>query len=351
MKKIIFIILTIFVNFCYNTNNVMADTIKNNKNDWYLGSKIGWSQYDNLLGYSIKKGDSSKINKIGSGFFLGYKENRYLNFELGYDWLGLISRNHKNLINLFRAQGIQLSTKIICPIIGNLDIYSRLGAIITRIDVKNNNHYNYFYNATPLLSLGSEYKINNSWSSRLEYQFTRKIGSNDVIGQETNNSMLVFGLSYSFDKHKSSKLIDKIFFEKLSNNRFNIKSKIFFKFNDFTLQNHSKEILNQIAHRIKLINYHINLTKVAGFADFIGRKKYNFSLSNKRANMVSKYLISQGVLKDILFIESLGSVRSEDNINCKQLKNYKLLKKCLESDRVVEIDISGYYHNLLEFLY
>ncbi|QJC29927.1 porin OmpA [Enterobacteriaceae endosymbiont of Plateumaris sericea] len=345
MKKIVIVIATIFISFFYNINNVIADTVKNNKNNWYLGSKIGWSQYDNLLGFSsINPKDFSKINKLGSGLFLGYKENRYLNFELGYDWLGLISHHYKNTTNSFKAQGIQLSTKISYPIFGNLDLYSRLGAIITRIDVKNNyNFYDYFYNATPLMSLGGEYKINNNWSSRLEYQFTRKIGDNDMVGQETNNSMLVFGLSYFFNKHKPAKIINTILYKRLSNNRFNIKSNIFFKFNDSTLQEQSKRTLDSIIKRLKTINYQNNAIHIVGFTDFIGKKKYNLSLSKKRANIVSEYLVSKGILKKYLFIQGLGSIRSEDNTDCKKFNNYQLLKNCLESDRMVEIDISGFY--------
>ncbi|QJC29485.1 OmpA family protein [Enterobacteriaceae endosymbiont of Plateumaris pusilla] len=345
MKKIVIVIATIFISFFYNINDVIANTIKNNKNNWYLGSKIGWSQYDNLLGFNTNPKDFLKINKLGSGLFLGYKENRYLNFELGYDWLGLISRKYKNSTNLFKAQGIQLSTKISCPIYGNLDLYSRLGAIITRIDVKNLiTNYNYFYSATPLISFGSEYKINNNWSSRLEYQFTRKIGNDDIVGQETNNSMLVFGLSYFFDKSKPAQIFDKIFYKKLSNNRFNIRSDLFFKFNDFTLQEKSKQTLNKIIYRLNTINYPNISIHIVGLTDFIGKKKYNLSLSKKRANSVSEYLISKGILKKYIFVQGLGSIRSSQNIFCKKLNNYKLLKKCLESDRIVEIDITGFYH-------
>ncbi|QJC28597.1 OmpA family protein [Enterobacteriaceae endosymbiont of Plateumaris consimilis] len=345
MKKIVIIVFTVFISFCYNINNVIANTVKNN---WYLGSKIGWSQYDNLLGFSNTEKNDSKVNKLGSGLFIGYKENNILNFELGYDWLGLVSHKQKNLINLFQAQGIQLSAKIICPIYGSLDFYSRLGAIVTRIDVKKNNHTEYFYNATPLLSLGGEYKLNNSWSSRLEYQFTKEIGNNDIIGQETNNSMLVFGLSYLFNKHKSTEIIDKIFVKRLNNQRFHLKSKIFFKYDDFTLQNRSKMMLNQVVHKLKFIQYQNHYAYIIGYADFIGKKQYNLSLSKKRSDIVSKYLILQGIPEKHLYIQGLGSTKSENHTNCKKIKNYKLLKKCLASDRVVEIDITGYYAHLLK---
>ncbi|QJC28145.1 OmpA family protein [Enterobacteriaceae endosymbiont of Plateumaris braccata] len=348
MKKIVTIIFTVFIGFCYNINNVIADTIKN---DWYLGSKIGWSQYDNLLGYSTKEQDDEKVNKLGSGLFIGYKENEILNFELGYDWLGLVSYTEKNLTNLFKAQGVQLSAKMICPIYGGLDLYGRLGAIVTRIDVQDTNNIRYYYNATPLFSFGSEYKLNNNWSSRLEYQIARKIGDSYFLGKETNNAMLVFGLSYSFDKHKPTELIDKIFVRRLSNRRFHLKSKIFFKYDDFNLQNKSKMMLNQVAHKLKFIEYKNHFAHIIGYADFIGKKKYNLSLSKKRSDIVSKYLILQGVSGNYLYVQGVGSIKSENNTDCKKLKNYKLLKQCLASDRVVEIDITGSYANLLKPLF
>jgi outer membrane protein OmpA-like peptidoglycan-associated protein len=68
---------------------------------------------------------------------------------------------------------------------------------------------------------------------------------------------------------------------------------ILFAFNSAKLENSSKQVLNGIATYLKK-NAAIKLA-VEGHCDIVGRADYNLVLSQKRANAVKAYLVSNGV--------------------------------------------------------
>ncbi|QJC31626.1 outer membrane beta-barrel protein [Enterobacteriaceae endosymbiont of Donacia tomentosa] len=354
MKKKTFIIIIIIM--IIGVNNSFANAYFNKNNSyWYLGSKLGLSKYNNLnlFGNDIDNENYNEINKLGSGFFLGFQENRFLSFEIEYDWFGKLIKNinESNIINIFQSEGIQLTTKITYPIIENLDIYTRFGNIITRTkNIQKNKEQkinSIFFNASPILAIGSEYKTNNNWFYRFEYQWIHKIGDNKNLGQETSNSMFVLGLKYSFHNqdYYSSKRIPHHFkkYKNNNHNNINLKSRVYFKFDDFRLQIKGKKILNKLIiqanknkRKQKIYNRKI---LILGHYDFFGNKKYNFLLAQKRINSIINYLYHKNIhlKKKNISIKILGNKKI--NKNCNRIRNFNLLKKCLYLDRYVEISI------------
>ncbi|UKT62407.1 OmpA family protein [Pedobacter mucosus] len=62
--------------------------------------------------------------------------------------------------------------------------------------------------------------------------------------------------------------------------------------------------LNKLADEVKENNYALSLS---GHTDSIGRYKYNWVLSDKRANSIKEYLVSKGVKADRIVTTPFGS--------------------------------------------
>ncbi|QJC32048.1 OmpA family protein [Enterobacteriaceae endosymbiont of Donacia versicolorea] len=366
MKKItIFFVIMIITNICNITN------AESNNNYWYFGPKIGWSQYNNikLLGKDIDNQTYTHFNNISPGFFFGYQENNFLSFEMGFDWLGIIRKNiqNQNINNFFESKGLQLSTKIKIPIFKKLYLYSRFGGFFAKTINKQNNSNNTkinqsYYSVSPLFALGGEYKINKNWSSRLEYQWIKDIGNKNIndLGQKTNNSILSISILYKFvNTHQYNLPSIKNFIDNIRNKKNhnydnkNLVSKVFFNFDDFNLRKETKKTLDKIINNNKKNHKKFSNTEllILGHSDYLGKKNYNVSLSKKRAKKVIEYLIfktKKNAFYKKITVKGLGSLPI--NKKCINIKNYKLLKKCLVLDRYVEIKFVK-YHKIYKFYF
>ncbi len=112
-----------------------------------------------------------------------------------------------------------------------------------------------------------------------------------------------------------------------------ISAEKLFGFDKSKLQEGSKPILDEAAAKIKA-NPDIELVLVTGHTDRIGSTAYNQKLSERRANQVKDYLVSQGVEAGRL--HAVGKGESEPVSTCKGIKGKKLIE-CLAPDRRVVI--------------
>ena len=106
-----------------------------------------------------------------------------------------------------------------------------------------------------------------------------------------------------------------------------------FGFDKSKLQDGAKPILDETAAKIKA-NPELKAVIVTGHTDRIGSEAYNQKLSEKRANIVKEYLVSQGV--DSAIISSVGKGETEPVEACKGVKGKKLIS-CLAPNRRVVI--------------
>lgn len=111
-----------------------------------------------------------------------------------------------------------------------------------------------------------------------------------------------------------------------------------FGFDKAKLQDGAKPILDEAAAKIKA-NPELKAVIVTGHTDRIGSDAYNQKLSERRANIVKEYLISQGV--DASIIEAVGKGESEPVVQCKGNKATKKLISCLQPNRRVTIQAEG----------
>lgn len=107
-----------------------------------------------------------------------------------------------------------------------------------------------------------------------------------------------------------------------------------FAFDQDKLQDSSKPTLDEVANKIKA-NADVELVLVTGHADRLGSESYNQKLSERRANQVKAYLMTQGVSAKRL--QASGKGESEPVVACKGDKPTKKLIECLQPNRRVVI--------------
>jgi OOP family OmpA-OmpF porin len=112
-----------------------------------------------------------------------------------------------------------------------------------------------------------------------------------------------------------------------------ISAEKLFGFDQFKLQEGAKPILDGVVAKMKE-HPEFKLVMVNGYTDRIGNEKYNQKLSERRANEVKSYIVSQGIEGSRL--ESVGKGESNPVEACKGVKGKKLVE-CLAPNRRVEI--------------
>jgi len=109
-----------------------------------------------------------------------------------------------------------------------------------------------------------------------------------------------------------------------------------FDFDDSRLSKQAIMELSKLIKDINIYEHRINSINISGYTDRLGSEKYNLALSQKRANRVSEYIRSNGVIKDI---ESVGLGESNPvSRSCDKLKASSL-KECLKLDRRVVVTL------------
>lgn len=105
------------------------------------------------------------------------------------------------------------------------------------------------------------------------------------------------------------------------------------------LKPEAKAKLGKLAKELKALDY--DKIIITGHADRTGSKAGNQQLSERRANAVHNYLVSEGVASGKMDSSGVGSsLPVTKATDCAQLKT-KQLAACLAPDRRVEIRVSG----------
>lgn len=127
-------------------------------------------------------------------------------------------------------------------------------------------------------------------------------------------------------------------------------SEFLFGFDKDTLRPEAVSTLNELAARLSHSN--VQSVRVEGHTDFMGTEQYNQALSERRANAVANYLVSQGVPAQKVVAVGLGESQARMTETC-QAEVAKLGKKvskakkraaqiaCIEPDRRVDVQIES----------
>lgn len=318
-------------------------------NTWYTGGKLGWSQYQNT-GSTIGNTGPTHKDQVGAGIYAGYQHNQYMGFELGYDWLGRMPYKGDENNGAFKAQGVQLTTKLSYPVMDDLDVYTRLGAMVWRADssystpANRTQTTNNDTGVSPLFALGTEYAITRDIAARVEYQWINNIGDKETTLARPDNGMLSVGVAYRFGQDEVAAPVAEpapVVAPVVENKRFTLRSDVLFNFNKSTLKAEGQEALNQLFNELASIDPTQGNVLVIGYTDRIGSQNYNLPLSQKRAQSVVDYLVAKGIPAGSIRAEGRGKEDPVTGNKCDNIKQRAALIECLAPDRRVEIEIQG----------
>lgn len=351
---------------------------------FYLGGKVGWSSYHNK-GFQDPSLDVSNddisSDKAGYGGYLGFQAHPNVAFELGYDELGKMKykpqRPSQNEAT-YKASGVQLVAKLSTPITDKVDAYARIGTMTWQAKAKiKNNEITKHRGVSPVIAAGVEVSVNNSLAARLDYQWTENVGKKDKLKNRPDNGLLAFGVAYRFDqkdKVVESDVVDDITPPEeaiiappvtqpppsreppVENEEIevrgpirvikkgkivNLQTQVLFDFNKYTLDQHGREILEQLLSELKKFKVLDKTAFLVGYSDRLGSDSYNQKLSERRSETVVNFLINKGVPRDKISAVGLGKSNPVTDGKCGSDLNRPELIKCLSLDRRVEIDVSG----------
>ena len=320
-------------------------------NTWYAGGKLGWSQFHST-GWTpsdLNSNGNTQKDQLGAGAFGGYQVNPYVGFELGYDWLGRMPYKGSVQNGAFKAQGVQLTTKLSYPVLNDVDVYTRLGGMVWRADAKSSgpagNVSNNDTGVSPLFAGGVEWAVTRDIATRLEYQWISHVGDKDTLGVRPDNGMLSVGVSYRFGQQEDAPAIAPAPAPapapEVQTKHFTLKSDVLFTFNQASLKPEGRQALDQLYSQLSNIDPKDGSVVVLGFTDRIGSEQYNLKLSEKRAQSVVDYLISKGIPANKISARGMGKADPVTGNTCNNVAPKAKLIECLAPDRRVEIQVKG----------
>ncbi len=275
IKTITFLLILFTFNYNVKANNFL---------EYNLNKKIYIGNQLNIVkNYNIKyEKQTNKINtytnikQILSSIYLGYKYNKNLNLEIGYNWLNNISIYKKFIKEKIETNGINLSAILKKNIYKNLNIYTKFGEIFINETITKNNNLTRkniqknIHNIYPLLNIGLEYKINKNIYSKLDYQI--------IYSKENKfkNTLININLIYKIDNiNNLLKKITNIYFNKQNNIKQN---------NNLTRKNIQKNIHKKVKTKNKKQTYNNNFI----IEKIIQKNIYNYNKSIKIQNISMK---------------------------------------------------------------
>jgi outer membrane protein OmpA-like peptidoglycan-associated protein len=117
-----------------------------------------------------------------------------------------------------------------------------------------------------------------------------------------------------------------------------LRAEALFDFGKATLRQEGKDLLNaEVVEKMKA-HPEIKLMRITGYTDRIGSDSYNQKLSERRANSVKRYVVSQGIEESRLY--AIGKGEIEPVVDCKGVYGKKAIK-CLQPNRrvVAEVEV------------
>ena len=116
---------------------------------------------------------------------------------------------------------------------------------------------------------------------------------------------------------------------------------VLFAFDGDALDDEARAALDKLLARFDAGE--IEKVYVSAHADRIGGKRYNYALSERRLDAVSKYLAAKGITVSVLYTEARGA--DEPSTHCNRMepenRRNKALVDCLQPDRRAQIEVIG----------
>lgn len=301
-----------------------ADTAKDYDKGWYIGMNIGRSashidDEENRrsledAGFVVSSIESDSRDR-GYKLLGGYQFTRYIALEGGYFDLGNFNFlantiPDSNFIGETDVKGLNLDVVGTLPFTEHFSGFGRLGMIYNDSDTKfssngliDESRYNESKRYTKYkFGLGLQYQFNPALGIRLEMERYRV---NDLIGNSGDIDLPSLGLIYRFGAMnntiasrttepavRSTSVVTPPVV--IAEERVIILEDVHFDFDTSTLTPETRAILK---NHVKTLKANPGAqVRIAGYTSASGTKEYNQRLSERRAQAIKDYLVSEGVV-------------------------------------------------------
>ncbi|AGH82327.1 outer membrane protein A [Psychromonas sp. CNPT3] len=277
---------------------------ENNTNNFYIGAKAGWSKYQDacLYGYTKCEEDS-----LGYGLFVGYDFTDWFAIEGGVTNHNEVNSSYQNYDVEALAISSDLSTKFGYRLTDNVQLYTKVGISYQHIN-KTMSDLGDFSGSSfgGLVAMGIDYKLDNNWSLRGEYQFIDGIGDDTSLKADLHFTSV--GIKYRFSSSKQKDIIpitqpkETVVSEIKKQPKLPKNIILFFDFDSSEIL--PTPLLHQITDQLAKFPK-INISIIA-HTDSEGSDLYNDKLAAKRALEVSKYFLHKNINKNRINVLSHG---------------------------------------------
>ncbi|PTT44718.1 OmpA family protein [Aeromonas sp. HMWF016] len=275
----------------------------------YSGVETGFVKYSDACGFQATRCEE---NKGIYGVYGGYQISDWLALEIGIRSYGTPNASYNENHVKAALWGIDDSILLEYPLSDELLAFSRAGVTLLQIDKKSDIERVTDTQWRPVLGLGIDYALTDSWHFRSEYRFLDGVGTGST--KQADLHALIIGVNYSFSlddlNAKPNVPVETTTEEKIYNVQptpLILHSDTAFAFNSAKLQPAAISDLNLILS--SALTAPSTVISVTGHTDDTGSEIYNQKLSERRALAVSDYLVSKGVIPTRITIRSYGEVQ------------------------------------------
>ena len=293
---------------------LLAEETGTGSSDFYLGGRVGLSQFQGACDDDALKCDS---DKTGIGIYGGYQLFDWMALEGGFTSYGEAFGAYEPGFVSADVYGSEITAKFSYGLSPKLDIYARLGASYQNIsklsDWETEQESNSWNTVT---AIGLDYSLSRHWSLRGDYQFIDGIGDGHVLQSDLHFTSI--GLTYRFggDDIESGPIVmpaPKAATETQQATKFSVTyqepaPKKIVLTADSLFGNASSTIemnqrVNYLVDELKQLDGKVT---VIGHTDSRGSDIYNQALSIKRAHSMANHLISEGIDSNRIIVDGRG---------------------------------------------
>lgn len=276
--------------FAFVATMISSSTLANT----YLGVNFGWTS---LNDYCVSH-DTCEDDDLTFGSYFGYKWNEYISAEIGYDYLGKLSKDEEVAHIGGGISALTLESVFSLPITDRFDIYGKIG--VAQIFADNTENF------VATSGVGLEYKLNWNLAVRGEYQYFEGI---DSFSNNVDVNQLSLGIQYKFG-HPAPVYSERTITQKSVEFDQETVEEVYaqhntvlnFKLNSAVIEN--EQLLDSTISELN--KYSEAKVKITGHTDSLGNATYNQQLGLRRAEVVSVYLQQQGISSNRILFESKG---------------------------------------------
>ena len=277
---------------------------------FYAGAKVGQMHYQNACeDWSI----SCEANDTGYGVFAGYQFWQHLGFETAYLDLGeaVADYSESGVDNRYvgTMKGWELSAITRMNLSENFELFAKAGSLYWDGDNQGPLNTTSDSDWAPMVGIGLEYAMTPSWIARVEYQYIDSLGS-ELIGG-SNGHLTTLGISYRFgSSHSKTKpapqpMTEPAIVEPIVPAVITLPALAVTTLFEFDSSEVS-EVAPLMSVLERLLQQPTTIANIKGYTDSKGNVEYNQALSERRAQAVADYFISQGVKPQQVEVHGYG---------------------------------------------